>query len=323
MRWLYWLDYVFLLRPAQFFPLWATYFSGYITAQKSPFFFTAHFPWLASAAITLTAGHIYLFNQIVNKESDKANGKLFILADGYVSMPVVWSEGIVLVGLSLWLAWQVLIEFFYSALTLSAIGLSYSFLGLMNRPIISLAMNSLGGGVAFIAGAYSIPQSGLGGGSAFWEILFWSVPHIFAYTAVSALVTLPDRKGDEAFGKRTVAVHYGVETTLRLAWVFDGLALLTALLTWNGYVIGTIGLTALVALPSFWKVMWQGDATEVFAPVKLAMLALTLLVSLFFPALLLLVVLNFAACKAYYRYRFGLDYPNFQKSSQPAFAEKA
>lgn len=319
-RWLYWLDYLFLLRPTQFFPLWATYFSGYVTAEESPLFTVQRFPWLAFLAITLTAGHIYLFNQIVDRECDKVNGKLFILADGFVSIPAAWAEGIGLVGGALVLAWAVSPEFFYSVLALSIIGLSYSFLGLMNRPILSLVLNSLGGGVAFCAGVYSVPPVA-SEALSIWNVGWWSVPHIFAYAAVSALVTLPDREGDAAFGKRTVAVHYGVHATLRLAVLFDALALLAALLTFNLYVIGTIGLTALVSLPAFWKTMQQGSGTEIFAPVKLAILTLTLLVALFLPALLLLVGLNFAACKAYYCYRFGLNYPNFQKSSQLSIAK--
>lgn len=315
------LDYVFILRPTHFFPLWATFFAGYVTASQSPVFSTSPFPFLAFLVSTFTAGHIYLFNQIADVETDRINRKLFILADGYVRLPVIWAEGIALLFISLGLAWLVSLEFFLTVLFSTALGLSYTFLGFMNRPILSLAMNSVGGAVTFIAGVYAVEPSVLMlHGISFWEILFWSLPHLLAYSAVSALVTVPDMEGDQQCGKQTVALEYGVHWTLQFAFIADALALLLSLLTMNWHCIFTIGVAALCSLPLFWYAAQHQDASKIFAPVKYSMLALTLCVSLFFPPLLLLVTLNFLACKAYYRSRFGVNYPNFQRMSHASKA---
>lgn len=311
------LDYVFILRPTHFFPLWATFFAGYVTASQSPVFSTSPFPFLAFLVSTFTAGHIYLFNQIADVETDRINRKLFILADGYVRLPVIWAEGIVLVLLSLGLAWLISLEFFLTVLFSTALGLSYTFLGFMNRPILSLVMNSVGGAVTFVAGVYALEPSALAArGISFWQILFWSLPHLLAYAAVSALVTLPDMDGDARCGKQTVALEYGVRWTLQFAFLADALALLLSLLTLNWHCIFTIGVAALCSLPLFWYAARHQDASKIFAPVKYSMLALTLSVSIFLPPLLLLVILNFLACKAYYRSRFGVNYPNFQSMSR-------
>jgi 4-hydroxybenzoate polyprenyltransferase len=307
------LDSVFILRQTHFFPLWATFFSGYVTASQSALFSISPFPFLACLVATLTAGHVYLFNQLADIETDKINGKLFILADSRVSRPIIWAEGIVLIFLSLGLSWLVSPEFFLTMVFANAIGLSYTFLGIMNRPIPSLVTNSLGGCAAFLAGAYSVDTSILtANGLSFWDLMFWSLPHTFAYAAVSALVTLPDMPGDAQCGKQTIALAYGVQRTLQIALFSDALALFSSLLTMNWHCIFTIGLAALISLPLFWRTARHGDSTKIFVPVKYSMLALTLSVSLFFPPLLLLVVLNFFACRAYYRSRFGVNYPNFQ-----------
>ncbi|MFN3394607.1 MAG: hypothetical protein ACK424_08630, partial [Candidatus Thermochlorobacter sp.] len=110
--------------------------------------------------------------------------------------------------------------------------------------------------------------------------------------------------------------EYGIRWTLQFAFLADALALLLSLLTLNWHGIFTIGVAALCSLPLFWHAMRHQDASKIFAPVKYSMLALTLCVSLFFPLLLLLVTLNFLACKAYYRSRFGLNYPNFHSMSR-------
>lgn len=318
------LDYVFILRPTHFFPLWATFFAGYVTASASDAFTLSPFPLLAFLVSTFTAGHIYLFNQIADVDTDRINGKLFILADGYVRLPIIWAEGVALLFLSLGLAWLVSLEFFLTVLFSTALGLSYTFLGFMNRPMLSLAMNGVGGAVTFIAGVYAAASSALAArGISFWEILFWSLPHLLAYSAVSALVTVPDMEGDKRSGKQTVALEYGVQRTLRVALLADALALLFALLTLNWHCIFTIGVAALCSLPLFWQTARRADGSAIFAPVKYSMLALTLSVSLFFPPLLLLVALNFFVCKAYYRARFGVDYPNFQSTSNAQRALRA
>jgi len=312
-RWIFLLDYVFILRPTHFFPLWATFFSGYVTASQSALFSISPFPFLAWLAATLAAGHVYLFNQLADVESDKINNKLFILADGRVALPIIWIEGGVLVFLSLGLSWLVSLEFFLAIIFASTLSLSYTFLGIMNRPIPSLVANSLGGSAAFIAGAYAVDTSILAAHSiSFWHLIFWSLPHTFAYAAVSALVTLPDMPGDAQCGKQTIALAYGVQSTLQIALFSDVLALLFSLLTMNWHCIFTIGLTALISLPLFWHTARRGACAKIFVPVKYSMLVLTVSVSLFFPPLLLLAALNFLACRAYYRTRFGVDYPNLQ-----------
>ncbi len=303
------LDFVFILRPTQFFPLWATMFAGIALGANVEFFSPHPFPATAILSSMLCAGHIYLFNQIIDRENDAVNKKLFILESGVVSLRAAWIEGIMLVVLSLALAWTVSNEFFYVVLFSTALGLAYSFLGLMNRPIISAAMNASGGVTTFLAGAYAVPPSE----TSFFQLLFFSLPFGLAWAAVFVLVTLPDVEGDRQFGKRTLAVHYGVSVTLLTALVLDALALAVAIATLNAYVIATIGLSALVSLPLFWQTWKRRQADEIFLPVKYSMLCLAITTACFLPLSLALAAFTFFACKFYYGARFGLDYPNFGK----------
>lgn len=291
-------------------------------------FFTFTFPvasqilWpmlLAMLWLTLNVGAIYIFNQIADKDNDNYNDKLFFISHGEMTVEAAWIEGIALTLVSLTGAWFISMDFFVMILASTLVGVCYNFLGFMNRPLPALLMNFSGGVISFLAGAAAtsslsssfipLPLSQRFISLRLTSLIFSSLAYGFAWAAVYLLVTLPDAEGDRKFGKMTFAVRYGAKATLIAALTSDAVSLVIAILSRD--VI--IGVAAFVSLPLFWQVVRAESSKEVFSPVKFSMLFLALMVCLYLPLFLLLLVLTFLACKIYYRARFGLDYPNFQR----------
>lgn len=303
------LDYVFVLRPTQFFPLWMTMLSGYAMASGTGLFSTEPLPYFAILLLTLNFGAGFIFNQIVDRENDRHNNKLFLISHDHITLQSAWIEGILLTLVSFAGGYFVSIPFMLSAICFTGIGILYNFLGFMNRPILGAAMNFSGGLISFISGAYAASADE----QSFYQLLFFSLPYGFAWAAVYVLVTLPDLEGDRKFGKRTAAVHYGIKTTLTAALVLDGLALQFAGMTKEPVILLTVGSAALISFPLFWKVLKEMNPKEIFAPVKYSMLFLAAGVAIYLPQFLILILGNYMACRFYYRRRFGLNYPNLEK----------
>ncbi|NTW50937.1 MAG: UbiA family prenyltransferase, partial [Chlorobiales bacterium] len=231
------LDYLFVLRPTQFFPLWMTMLSGYALASGSTLFSFEPLPILAILLLTLNFGAVFVFNQIVDRENDFHNNKLFLISHNHIPLKLAWIEAIIITLISVVSGYWVSVPFMLCALGFTGVGILYNFIGFMNRPILGAAMNFSGGVIFFISGAYAVQT----GAYSFYQLLFFSLPYGFAWAAVYLLVTLPDIEGDRKFGKRTAAVHYGIKPTLTAAFVLDGLALVSSILTFELVIISTVG----------------------------------------------------------------------------------
>jgi 4-hydroxybenzoate polyprenyltransferase len=303
------LDFIFVLRPTQFFPLWITMLCGYALTTGTPFFSFEPLPILAILLMSINFGSIFIFNQIADRETDFQNNKLFLISHDHIPLWQAWVEGIALTLISIVGGYWISVPFMLSALSLTTIGVLYSFAGLMSRPMTALAINFLGGVVVFLSGAYAVQTDSY----LVYQLLFFSLPYGCAWGAVSLLVSLPDLEGDRTFGKRTWAVHYGIQSTLTAAVVMDGLALILAVSTMEKAIISSVGVSALFSLPLFWKTRKEMNPNEIFLPVKFSMVFLAVGVLIFLPLTFVLLALNFAACKFYYHRRFGLDYPTFKK----------
>lgn len=303
------LDYVFVLRPTQFFPLWMTMLSGYAVASGIALFSFEPLPLLAIFLLTVNFGAGFIFNQIVDRENDFHNNKLFLISHDHISLQNAWIEGILLTIISIVGGYWISIPFMLSAVCFTGIGILYNFLGFMNRPILGAVMNFSGGVISFVSGAYTSQVSD----QSFYQLLFFSLPYGFAWAAVYLLVTLPDMEGDRMFGKRTMAVHFGIRPTLIAAFVLDALALVFSAITEEPVIFLTVGVTALISLPLFWKTLKDMNPKEIFRPVKFSMLFLAAGVTIYLPLFLLLIAANYIACRFYYQHRFGLEYPNFEK----------
>lgn len=335
------LDYIFVLRPTQFFPLWATMLSGYLHAlsqiQRAPALSPAagfaaltpvsdllwlwQLPVLPMLWLTLNVGAIYVFNQIADKENDNFNDKLFFISHGEMPVWAAWAEGVFLTLLSLVAAWHLSMPFFLCIVASTFVGVGYN-TGLMNRPVPAALMNFSGGIVAYFSGvtAAGFSATAFFGGDALsspsfssllsqLSSLLPSLPYGLGWMAGYLLVTLPDREGDKKFGKLTFAVRYGVAPTLLAAALSATLSLGIAVAVQDGLMIAAMS----VGVPLFWQVYWAGNDEAIFAPVKFSMLLHALIVTLYLPLFFFLILATFLACKLYYRYRFDIDYPTFKK----------
>jgi len=306
-RWMI-LDLIFLMRPTQFFPIWATLVAGFLVPQLSlqsaPWFslnFSNEF-WITLLSVSLGSGAVFIYNQIEDVETDRINGKLMILNNDLVNEQVALWFGHGIAAASLFLAASVSLSLLYIYIGCGILGLVYNFypFSLKNNPYSAILVNSLGGFLCFLAGSVTVSDSLLG-------LIGTAIPYGLAWGAVFALVTVPDQVGDRKTGKKTLTVARGETFTRQFAFVSTILAV--GISAFNGDPIFLFA--GLVSLPFYFQTLKAENGSGVFLPVKLSFVILLLGSSIFIPVFFLLNSFNFAICRLYYRFRFRLDYPSF------------
>ena len=138
-------------------------------------------------------------------------------------------------------------------------------------------------------------------------LLGWDNPFyfFFAVAAVHILTTIPDRKGDLAAGKMTIAVWLAPVTARLLAFV---LLLVSAFVAWRSGHTLLIITSLLSVVPLLAALMRPSDKADLLAA-KAPILLLTLLAVYFFPGYLLFVVALVILSRIYFARRFKLVYP--------------
>lgn len=307
LRWLV-LDLIFLMRPTQFFPIWATLTAGFVVPQLSfqsvSFFsigFTSDF-WLTLLSVSLGSGAVFIYNQVEDVESDFINGKLMILNFGLITENVALWFGHSIAAVSLFIAASVSYELLYIYISCGVLGLAYNFypFSLKNNPYSAIVVNALGGFLCFLAGSVSASDS-------LTVLIGTAIPYGLAWGAVFALVTVPDQAGDQKTGKKTLTVVKGEGFTRHFAFWVNAVAVAIAV-----YFKDPVFLFAgIVSLPFYFKILNAQKGSGIFFPVKLSFVLLLLGSSVFVPVFFILNSVNFAICRLYYRFRFRLDYPSF------------
>ncbi len=305
MRSWYFLDSLMLLRPTLLLPVWALLFWGYDMGCPSGFIRTA-FPrifWLGLLSYSLLLSGTYVLNQITDRESDRLNRKLFLLADGILPLSWAWTVfgGVSLLSFLLGLA----LPRPYLALwgVSFVLGMLYSWppFRFKGRPFLDLASNALGYGLVNVLVGWSLaaPLSR--------EAVLEALPFVFAVGAVFLNTTLPDIPGDARAGLVTTGVKLGPRKTAWLGFVFLWLTVFFAAMVKNIPVL----VAAALSLPLF--------AAAGFDPVRFDRLSYRVAGGLFglitglrFPPYLGMGLLTFLLLRFYYRKRFGLDYPSLR-----------
>jgi 4-hydroxybenzoate polyprenyltransferase len=298
------LDYLFVLRPVLFFPGWSTVLAGYYGQSGSPFSGVVNRDpgWLL-VAFGLAMGGSFLLNQICDRDSDRINKKLFLLADDHISPPAAWAEAILLLLLSLPAA------FFYGLPVLIAVivfilitGWVYNFRPFRwkNHPAGSVAANLLMGWLAFIIGWLAVRPFSR-------EMIIFSLPYTFLNLALYFHTLLPDVAGDRQCGKKTIAVLSGEKPVIGLAVFLYLAGLLLALINhdWPAIII------FLAAGPFFIQQSIRRDITSTLRTTKFSAFIFALVIGLFWPIYYLMIVAAYFGTRWYFRRRFNLDYPNF------------
>lgn len=307
------LDSFFLLRPVVIIPVWGFSLFGYFKGRNTaitdlPALWrqtnASLFFWIV--VFSISAGSVYVLNQIADIEIDKKNGGLPLLASGIVSPVNAWILAIItaVVSIAIPAFFGHAMIAFLSAATI-VIGIFYSFRPAFfsGRFLVDFIANATGFGIiAFGAGWH------LAGRAFFadYSFLFASFPYFLLMCAGSISSTIPDIPGDREGGKFTTAVVLGEKKTHLFALFFVMAASIDSLMTKD--IIASI--CSISTLPFY--LLFIISPKKVFAEATykaggaLCMVAAGCIVPLFFPCALAV----FVATWIYFRLRHGVAYPS-------------
>ena len=302
------LDNLFLLRPTLFYPIWTFFLAGMWGGTRfgnrvGEFAHPVSPLWVC-VFLSFVMGGVFIVNQIQDAETDRANGKLFLIANRIISVKEAYIEAVLLAGIGIiagfWIDVRIGLGFFF-LLFLAGWLYNYPPAQWKNRPLLGLATNGIGGFVIYCLGW-------LTGGGEF--VPPRAVAYALAGVAVFLNTTLPDREGDKKTGKITFSIRYGVKKTAWTALVFEIATLGFAF----GFKDWLLLFPALFVLPFFVLGVLNPTVNRMMRATKFSVLALAAAVCVVFPWYVVPVFVVFYLSKAYYRKRFGFDYPSFKSS---------
>ena len=321
-------DFVFVTRPLIMIPAWSFYLLGVRAASAlAP---EAATPGaVAGGLLCLTAilACAYLINQVFDRKSDALNDKGHYLTRGILS-----TRTVVIMALVFFVAATALFRMSAPAqrpalVAALALSLFYSLppLRLCARPVLDLLSNALGyGGVAFAVGFAAVSPDHL---SAWMR----AIPYVFLVGATFLHTTILDVDGDRSSGKISTTVKIGVGWSalwsvllaaagagwaVAVSWQADGDPVAPMLLIGGlvGFFIAYLRIRSAVAgeKPSPADIEHTSSGAVQLATALVA-LAAVIADYRFAIVLIPLVLLS----RAYYRARFGLNYPG-RSASQDA-----
>ncbi|MCK4306836.1 UbiA family prenyltransferase [candidate division WOR-3 bacterium] len=295
-------DYIFLLRPTLWVPVWTFFLLGAYRGkvlsggQASALHFADAF-----VLYTLLMGGVYILNQIVDIESDRVNKKLYLLPEGYIKISHAWIEFGALFGIAWISAISFSVEFRVILLLSMILGILYSAppFNFKGRPILDLLSNSFGYGIlAFSLGwATANPFSK--------HTLLYALPYFFAVGGVFINTTIPDIKGDKQANEITTGIFLGEQRAYWLSTIFILISLVLSI-----YLRDWIcGITSLVAIPLFVWAAVKHNLKACFISIRVGAPILVLLVGIKFWWFIPLLALVFLSMRIYYKRRFNIIYP--------------
>ena len=305
------LDYVFVLRPTLFFPVWTVYAAGYFAYHRfAPAGMngaTAGMAWDSVwllGFLTLLMGSAFILNQICDVETDARNHKLFLIAQRHVPLPAAWGEMIVLAlaGVLAAYAHSVQMAALFAVIFLCT-GILYSVAPFQwkDHPFLGLFANAAGAVLIFTAGWWSMETDSL-------LALRHALPYALAVAAVYLYTTLLDVEGDAETSKLTFGVKYGWRATVLSGAVLEWLAIGAAFWVQDPVIL----FPAVLAAPFFLWAAIKPRRCQVARAIKLPILFLALAICLKVWQYVLVLAFVFFFSKWYYQQRFGLKYPSLR-----------
>jgi len=300
------LDFVFLLRPPSLVPLWIFQLTGVRVAAMSsgrtlPFLGAPAQALSGLLAMTLVLAGGFVLNQIADRESDRTNRKLFLLADGLISLKAAWVELLVLWVAALFISLALPGPFRLVLIASLALNLTYSV-----RPVrakatfpLDLAWNGLGFGLA----AYAAGLTSMGVVEGIWSAR--AASYALSVAGVIASTTIPDIEGDLRAGLHTTGVVLGARRTSALCLV---LLVMGAACGWRaGDLLGTFA--PLLSLPLLVRAHRTQERPHRIMGNQVAVGLFALIAGVHVPLVLLLLAVVYFATRTYYRARFGIAFP--------------
>lgn len=315
------LDRVFLMRPVLLGPVWTMVLVGHSRAREGGFGDGSERLGIVLVLFSLLMGGIYILNQVNDVEVDRLNNKLFLLADGWLSIKSALLQGWALLMFAIagafWLHWNL------GALFLVSMGLGIVYnAGWKGQPILGLIANMVGFGFLAFAVGWMAASSHIG-----WKTVWCSIPYPFAIGAVYANTTVLDVEGDRKVGKETLAGRFGIRRTLGLGVVFVACAVGTAWILEDRIMLVSGGIALVLfgwmtvriknllrrktedLLRRTENVCRAREERAIDQVSKGAILALSLRLAWTYPWYLVLMGGTFLGSRWYYGKRFGMRYP--------------
>ncbi len=297
------LDFFFAARPMLHLPVWSVYLIALrFHLQVSIADLTGRDCGMLVCLSLLAAG-AYFINQVYDYRSDEINEKLGFLQRGLFTKRELAAAGLVVMVLAM--AGAAFYSLLVAAVVLQLIILGYAYsvppVRLKDRPVGGLLANAYGFG--FLVPLVASPPEVHDPGRLAWPNSFY---FSLAVAAVYLLTTLPDREGDRAAGKRTLAVVLRPAQVKLLALLFWVLAGWVAYWSRQPFLSG---LAIISLLPTCGALLVQSAKLDLLAA-KLPILLLTLLAGYYFPAYFVFIIVLLVATRIYYRKRFNLAYPS-------------
>jgi 1,4-dihydroxy-2-naphthoate octaprenyltransferase len=242
-------------------------------------------------------------NQVFDIESDRINNKVGFLQRGYLTVRQLkvgfWIVSIIPLVAAAFIS--TFVQILFAQFLLLSWLYSAPPVRLKDRALLGFLANAHAHGLLVaLAVAHQTKLVDLAS-------LDWHIPVYFALTvgATYILTTITDRAGDEATGKRTVAVVLGRNGALVSTLVL--LAISVALGLWVENAL--LAYLAIGAVFMVLAALMVGAESAVRLASKMPLLALTVAAGSYYPVYFAFVVALLIGTRAYYFKRFGIVYP--------------
>jgi 1,4-dihydroxy-2-naphthoate octaprenyltransferase len=146
---------------------------------------------------------------------------------------------------------------------------------------------------------------------SFWRAgLVSSLAPACANGAVFLATTIPDAHGDRETGKTTFCVRYGERASAVTALLLCAAAFASSF--WMQHNMWIMCVPAGLSLPLFAWLAVSPRREAAFQTFRWPVMLLSITVVVVVPAYGVLMAATFLVSRAYYRLRFGIDYPSFK-----------
>jgi 4-hydroxybenzoate polyprenyltransferase len=298
-------DYIFILRPLILIPVWDFFLIGCYRARGSGGFTSSMI--LGLAIYTMIMGGVYILNQIMDRETDRINRKLFLISGGLISVKTAtfYMSGLWLLAVALSYRYGLAFMVFTAVSLILGVGYSLPPVKLKGRPLADTLANSVG---------YGLLNFGLGWlvfKEFSWGIVPLFLPYTLSIAAVFVNTTLVDMEGDRQTGDKTTAVFLGHGLSYILSTILMSAAVIVSAL--RGELVCLI--PAAVSLPFFiFTALYYFIRNRIHRKLtilsfRLPGLLFTLITGYLYWPYLIFLALLFAAMRSYYKIRFGMNYP--------------
>ena len=300
-------DYIFLLRPMILIPVWTFFLLGARHGSSSTGTLVDITPLLVGIlSFTAVVAAAYIINQITDRETDRASGKLFLISHGIISVRAAWIEAVVLTVSGVAAAAFLLPRGFVAITLIGAwLGAAYSIepYRFKRRPALDVLANALANGVLnTLAGWVAI--------GAPLDRLTILAPYPLAVAAVHLSTTLADIDGDRASGLRTSGVLLGRRKGIIISTILMAASFAAAVLTRNtpAFYASSVSLLFFIIASVSEKKRFSGSG--ILLPAKVSTLAYSLTACVLFPACIPVLAVTIILTRIYYARRFGMRYPS-------------